>query len=101
MPSEGSTGGKPYIASLEGTGAIVTSVAWTVAYPDAVAAMVVVPGVKVDLNLAVANVAPLLMVIVDSTVPTLVSDEDKLMIVSCSALAGLLVESCSCTNMHP
>ena len=55
--------------------------------------MVVVPGVKVDLNLAVANVAPLLMVIVGSTVPTLVSDEDKLMIVSCSALAGLLVES--------
>ena len=55
---------------------------WTVAYPEAVAAIVVVPGVNVVLNFATANVSPLLMVILGSTLPTLVSDVDRLMVVS-------------------
>ena len=55
---------------------------WTVAYPEAVAAIVVVPGVNVVLNFATANVFPLLMVIVGLTLPTLVSDVDRLMVVS-------------------
>jgi hypothetical protein len=60
----------------------------------------VVPGVKVELNLAAVNVDPVVMVIVGSTLPTLISDDDKLMVVSCRALAGLELESWSCTNMH-
>ena len=73
---------------------------WTVAYPEAVAAIVVVPGVNVVLNFATANVSPLLMVIVGATLPTLVSDVERLMVVSWSALAGLELESWSCTNTH-
>ena len=73
---------------------------WTVAYPEAVAAIVVVPGVNVVLNFATANVSPLLMVIVGATLPTLVSDVERLMVVSWSALAGLELESWSSTNMH-
>ncbi len=35
-----------------------------------------------------------------STVPTLVSCEDRLMVVSCNARAGLPLSSCSCMNMQ-
>ena len=62
--------------------------------------MVVEPGVKVESKFATAYVSPVGIVIVGSTVPTLVSDEDKLMVVSSVALAGLEVESCSCRKMH-
>ena len=64
------------------------------------AAIVVVPGVKVVLNLVTANVFPLLMVIVGSTFPTLICDDDRLIVVSCVALAGLELESWSSTNTH-
>ena len=70
------------------------------AKPDAVAAMVVDPGVKVESNFATANVSPERIVIVGSRVPTLVNDDDKLMVVSSIALAGLELESCSCTKTH-
>jgi len=49
--------------------------------------------VKVEEKLATANVFPLAILIVGSTVPTLISDEDRLMVVSSSALAGLEFES--------
>ena len=57
-----------------------------------------VPGVKVEWNLATPYVDPWFMIIVWSESPTVVSDDDRLMTVSFSALAGLERESCSCTN---
>jgi hypothetical protein len=54
----------------------------------------------VDVKFAEAYVSPLGMVIDESTVPTVVSDEDRPIVVSCCALAGFPVESCSWTNMH-
>ena len=64
------------------------------------AAIAVVPGVNVELNFAVANVDPFFMVIVGSILPTLISDDDKLIDVSDKARAGLELESWSCTNTH-
>ena len=61
--------------------------------------MVVDPGEKVEWNWAFAYVDPLGIVIAESTVPTFVKDEDRLIMVSCSARAGMFFESCSCTTM--
>ena len=63
--------------------------------------MVVVPGVNVVWKFATPNVESLLMIRVASTVPTLGSDDDRLMVVSWRALAGLELESWSCTKTHP
>ena len=52
------------------------------------------------MKFAWANVSPLWIVIVESTVPTVVSEEERPMVMSCSALAGFPVESCSWTKMH-
>ena len=40
------------------------------------------------------------MVIDGSTVPMFVSEDERLMAVSCKALAGFPVESCNCTKMQ-
>ena len=45
-------------------------------------------------------VAPLRMVIVESTVPTFVGTLDRLIVVSCNALAGCPLESCNWTKMQ-
>ena len=67
---------------MEGTGPTVVKLVCTVSKPEAVAAIVVVPGVNVVLKLAIANVFPLDIVIVGSELPTVVKDDDKLMTVS-------------------
>lgn len=46
------------------------------------------------------KVVPAVIVTVGSTLPTVVRDEDRLMVVSWSALAGFEFASCSCMKMH-
>ncbi len=56
--------------------------ACTVAYPEAVAVIVVAPGVNVEWNLPDAYVAPASTVTVGSTVPISVRDDEMLIVVS-------------------
>ena len=52
------------------------------------------------LKFADAYVSPFGIVIDESTVPMLVSEDDRLIVVSCNALAGCPLESCNWTKMH-
>ena len=58
--------------------------------------MVVVPGVNVVWTLPATYVAPLDIVITESTMPMSVRDEDKLIIMSFGALVMTPLESRSC-----
>ena len=58
------------------------------------------PGEKVEVKVADAYVWPLGMVIDGLTVPIFVRDDDRVIVVSCRALAGFWLESCSSTNMQ-
>jgi hypothetical protein len=62
--------------------------------------MVVVPGVNVEWKFAAPYVDPLGIVIEGSTVPMFVAEDERLMVVSCTALAGFPLESCNCTKMQ-
>ena len=79
---------------------MVVMVACTVANPVAEADIVVVPGLNVVLKFADAYVVPLRIVMAESTVPTFVSEDARLIVVSCNALAGCPAEFCNCTKMH-
>ena len=68
--------------------------------PVAKAEIVVVPGANVELKFAELYIAPLGIIMNGSTVPMFVEEDDRLMFVSCSALAGFPVESCNCTKMQ-
>ena len=73
---------------------------WTVAYPVADAVIDVDPGEKVEVKVADAKVWPFGMVIDGLTVPMFVRDDDRVIVVSWSALAGFWLESCNSTKMH-
>ena len=77
----------------DGIGPTVVIVACTVAKPVAEADIVVVPGLNAVLKLADAYVAPLGIVMNGSTVPILVREDERLMVVSCKALDGRPEES--------
>jgi hypothetical protein len=62
--------------------------------------IVVVPGLNEVLKFADEYVAPLVTVIEESTVPMFVDEDERLMVMSCNALAGCPLESCNCTKMQ-
>jgi hypothetical protein len=84
----------------EGIGPTVVTIACSVAKPEAVAEIDVVPGLNVVLKFAEANVVPLKIMIDESTVPMFMRDDERLIVVSCNALAGCPDESSNCTKIQ-
>jgi len=98
FPFAGRMDGKPYNTIAEGIGPTVVMDVCTVAKPEAEADIIVVPGLNVVLKFADAYVIPLCIIIEVSIFPTLISEDERLIVVSCTALAGRPLESCNCTK---